>query len=152
MEIDSIISQMQPVGRILSRTGTLFLQYLNEKLDYLDIERSFYALILIDLGQTNLTQQELACQLEIDKVSVVRIIDYLTGKGYVQRVRSSVDRRKYCLTLTRKAKENLPDIQKAIQEANDTAFQGLTEFQKSEFISTIGIIKNNLSKAKNTSI
>ena len=147
MEIDSISSQIQPLGRILSRTGILFLQYLNEKLDYLDIERSFYALMLIDLGQTNLTQQELACQLEIDKVSVVRIVDYLTGKGYVQRVRSSVDRRKYCLTLTGKAKEKLPDIKRAIQQANDTAFKGLNEFQKKEFISTIGIIKKNLSKA-----
>ena len=152
MEIDSISSQMQPVGRNLSRTGTLFLQYLNEKLDHLDIERFFYALILIELGHTNLTQQELACQLEIDKVSVVRIVDYLTGKGYVKRVRSSVDRRKYCLSLTGKAKEKLPDIKKAIQEANDTAFHGLNESQKNEFISTIGIIKKNLSKSKNACI
>lgn len=146
MEINSISSQIQPLGRILSRTGTLFLQYLNEKLDYLDIERSFYALILIDLGQTNLTQQELACQLEIDKVSVVRIVDYLSDKGYVQRIRSSVDRRKYCLTLTGKAKEKLQDIKCAIQQANDIAFKGLNELQRREFISTLGIIKNNLSK------
>ncbi|MEI6141272.1 MAG: MarR family transcriptional regulator [Mariniphaga sp.] len=146
MEIDSISSQIQPVGRVLARTGTLFLQYLNEKLDYLDIERSFYALILIDLGQTNLTQQELACQLEIDKVSVVRIVDYLSGRGYVQRIRSSIDRRKYCLTLTGKAKEKLPEIKCAIQEANDTAFKGLNELQRREFISTLGIMKNNLRK------
>ena len=147
MELETIRSQIQPVGRILSRTGWLFLQLLNEKLDYLDIERSFYALILINRGQANLTQQELASQLEIDKVSVVRIIDYLTGKGYVQRIKSSVDRRKYCLTLTEKANEKLPDIIKAIQEANDIAFRGLNESQKREFVSTIGIIKDNLSKA-----
>ena len=147
MELETVRSQIQPVGRILSRTGRLFLQLLNEKLDYLDIERSYYALILINRGQANLTQQELACQLEIDKVSVVRIVDYLTGKGYVQRIRSSVDRRKYCLTLTEKANEKLPDIIKAIQEANDIAFKGLSESQTSEFISTIGIIKENLSKA-----
>ena len=147
MEIETIRSQIQPVGRILSRTVRLFLQLLNEKLDHLDIERSFYALILINMGHTNLTQQELASQLEIDKVSVVRIVDYLTGKGYVHRIRSSVDRRKYFLTLTEKANEKLPDIIKAIQEANDTAFKGLSESQKREFITTIGIIKENLSKA-----
>lgn len=150
MEEKQNIQQIQPIGRILSHTGRSFLQLLNEKLNYLDIERSYYALILIDLGHGELTQKELACKLETDKVSVVRIVDYLSGKGYLKRVRSSVDRRKYCLTLTDKAKEKLPDIKKSLQEVTDIAFNGLTELQQAEFLSILGIIKDNLSKANNT--
>ena len=144
------IQQLQPIGRILSHTGRSFLQLLNEKLNYLDIERSYYALILIDLGQGDLTQKELACQLETDKVSVVRIVDYLGGKGYVKRVKSAVDGRKYCLTLTDRAKEILPGIKKSMKEVTAVAYNGLTELQQTEFLSILGIIKDNLSKANNT--
>jgi len=144
------IQELQPIGRILSHTGKSFLHLLNEKLGYLDIDRSYYALILIDLGQGDLTQKNLAYQLETDKVSVVRIVDYLSGNGYVKRVRSSVDRRKYCLTLTDKAKDKLPGIKKSMQEVSATAYHGISSVQQKEFLSVLGIIKNNLSKANNS--
>jgi DNA-binding MarR family transcriptional regulator len=150
MEEAKNIQQIQPIGRILSHTGRSFLQLLNKKLNHLDLERSYYALILIDLGQGELTQKELACQLETDKVSIVRIVDYLAGKGYVKRVKSSFDGRKYCLTLTDKAKEVLPGIKNSMKEVTAVAFSGLTELQQTEFRSILGIIKDNLSKANNT--
>jgi len=152
MEVNQDIQQIQPIGRILSHTGRSFLQLLNKKLNHLDIERSYYALILIDLGQGELTQKELAVELETDKVSVVRIVDYLSGKGYVKRVRSSVDRRKYFLTLTVKAKEKLPGIKNSMQEVTAVAFNGLTVLQQADFRSILNIIKNNLSKANNTGL
>lgn len=142
-------STIQPLGRILSLTGKSFLCLINEKLSYLDIERNYYALMLIELGDGYLTQKKLASQLQTDKVSVVRVVDYLSEKGYVERVESSIDRRKYCLTLTDKAKAVLPGIKKSMQEVTLTAYEGLTEKQQAEFISTLGQIKNNLSKANN---
>jgi DNA-binding MarR family transcriptional regulator len=107
---------------------------------------------LIETAEGNLTQNELAGQLETDKVSIVRIVDYLTAKGYVKRIRSSADKRKYCLTLTDKAKEIMPGIRKSIQEATATAFSGFTELQKTEFLSVLGQIKKNLCKANNISV
>ncbi len=151
MEINQDINQVQPIGRILSRTGRSFLHLLNEKLNYLDIERDYYALLLIELGDGSLTQKELARQLETDKVSVVRVVDYLAGKGYITRVKSPTDRRKYSISLTDKAKEKLPGIKKSMQEVTETGFNGLTENQQAEFISVLGVIKNNLSKANNIS-
>jgi len=136
----------QPLGRILSHIGKSFLQLLNAKLDYLDIERNFYALILIESSETGLTQQELAELMNIDKVSVVRIIDYLSSKGYVKRAKDALDRRKYCLVLTAKAEKEMPEIKKVLAEATNIAFKGLTKTQVAEFYYTIEIIKNNLNK------
>jgi len=149
MENNSAIPPIQPLGRFLSLTGKSFLHLLCEELSDLDIDRNYFALILIEHGEGNLTQKELAGQLETDKVSVVRVVDYLSAKGYVQRVGSLVDRRKYCLTLTDKAKEVLPGIKKSMQEITATAFEGLTGVQQVEFISTLSQIKKNLRKAKN---
>jgi len=130
------IHTFQPLGRMLSRLGKSYLQLLNSRLNFLDIQRNYYALLLIELGESNITQNELAQQLETDKVSIVRIIDHLSAKGYVNRIRSSKDRRKYCLTLTDKA----------------IAFEGMSETRKSAFYLTLNTIKNNLQKAKITGI
>lgn len=142
------ILQLPPLGKVFTLTGKSFLHLLNEKLSHLDIDRDYYALILIEKGEGLLTQNELAAKLETDKVSVVRIVDYLTSKGYVKRMASAADKRKYCLTLTDKAIEVLPGIKQSMQESTETAFNGLTQSQKDEFMSLLGQIKSNLSKAK----
>ena len=149
---DKNILQLPPLGKVFTLTGKSFLHLLNEKLSYLDIDRDYYALILIEAGNGNLTQNELAGMLETDKVSVVRIVDYLTLKGYVKRQENAADKRKYCLTLTEKARETLPEIKRSMQESTETAFTGLSESQQTTFLSLLGQIKNNLSKAKNTGL
>ncbi len=146
------LQKIQPLGRILSHTGKSFLQLLNQKLSYLDIERNYYSLILIELGEGTLTQTGLASQLGTDKVSVLRIVDYLTAKGYIKRVKSPEDRRRYCLTLTAKAIQKLPGIKNALQEVTSAAVNGLTEQQQEDFYSMLGIIRNNLSKANTSGI
>jgi MarR family transcriptional regulator, transcriptional regulator for hemolysin len=144
------IITLQPLGRILSHLGNNYLQQLNSRLNYLDIERYYYALLLIESRE--ITQNELAIRLETDKVSVVRIIDYLASKGYVDRVKSLGDRRKYCLTLTDKAKEAIPGIKKSLDEVTSVAFEGLSEAEKDGFYAALDTIKNNLRKANTTGI
>ena len=152
MENSLDIKTQQPLGRILSGLGKSYLQLLNTRLNYLDIERNYYALLLIELGESKITQNELACRLETDKVSVVRIIDYLASKGYVDRIKSSEDKRKYCLTLTEKAKKAIPGIKKSLSEVTSTAFEDLSEAQESAFYLTMDTIKNNLQKANKLGI
>lgn len=144
--------QLPPLGKVFTLTGKSFLSLLNEKLSHLDIDRDYYALILIEMGNGCLTQNELAGKLETDKVTVVRIVDYLTTKGYVKRVASVEDKRKYCLTLTDKARTVLPGIRQSMHESTETAFGGLTGTQRQEFMALLGQIKSNLSKAKNSSL
>lgn len=146
------IKIIEPVGKILSQSGKAFLRLLNAKLNFLDIDRDYYALLLIEQGDGAITQNELARQLETDKVSIVRIIDYLAEKGYVERVRSSSDGRKQCLTLTDKAKKAIPSIKKSFREVTETALQGLSENRKSEFYLALETIKHNLINANTAGI
>ena len=92
-----------------------------------------------------ITQQELAELLESDKVSVVRIIDYFEGRGYVRRVKDPSDKRKYRLTLTDKAEREMPLIRNAIEEVVQKASMGLSTEQIKAFYKTLNIIKNNMN-------
>jgi DNA-binding MarR family transcriptional regulator len=148
---NATLSVEQPIGRILSHLGRSFLSNLNRKLNHLDIERNYYALLLIENADGDITQQDLANLLDTDKVSIVRIIDYLSENGYVKRVRNSKDRRKYSLVLTAKAKKETSKIQSAINEITSSAFKGISDSQKQIFYKTLKSIKKNLN-AYNKSI
>lgn len=136
----------QPLGRILSGLGKGYLHLLRAKLHNLDIDRNYFALVVIESHNGSITQNELALLLDTDKVSIVRIIDYLSGKGYVQRIRKTDDRRKHSLVLTHKGRYALPEIKQSFSEINKLVLNGLNDTQVLELTETIRKIKNNLKE------
>lgn len=141
----------EPIGRKMDKVGRMFQVELQSELQHLDIERSFYPLMLIEAGN-GITQQELADKLFCDKVQVVRIIDYLSSNGYVERVQNQTDKRKYELTITEKARLVLPDIKKAISNTSSIAMKGLSENQVSQLYSMVSLIESNLISHKNRNL
>lgn len=136
----------QPLGRMLSMVGKGYLHLLRLKLQHLDIDRNYYALILIDKYDGIITQQELALMLDSDKVSIVRIVDYLSENGYVQRKRKTEDRRKHSLNLTAKGKLAIPEIKISFAEINDIVLNGLERQQIVELTQTINKLKLNITQ------
>jgi len=138
----------QPLGRILSILAKDYLHLLRQRLQHLDIDRNYYALVLIEIHQGIITQQELASLLDSDKVSIVRIVDYLSEKGYIQRIRMSEDRRKHNLILTTKGKQAIPEIKKSFSELNALVLNGLEKSQVKELSHVINKIKYNITKTQ----
>ena len=133
----------EPVERIMGKISKISQGIVQGNLSHLDIDRSFYPLLLIDAGN-GITQQELARELSCDKVQVVRIIDYLSSNGYVDRIPNKTDKRKYELSVTDKAAKVIPDIKKAFDELSAITLNGLTTKQKNELYSLLTIIVSNL--------
>ena len=133
----------EPVERIMGKISKMSQDTLQQILSHLDIDRSFYPLLLIEAGN-GITQQELAHELLCDKVQVVRIIDYLSQNGYVNRLPNKTDKRKYELVITEKAKMVIPDIKKAFLELSAVSLKGFTENQKNVLYSMLVIIESNL--------
>jgi len=131
----------------MDKIGKMFQAKIQSDLAHLDIDRSFYPLLLIESGN-GITQQELASKLLCDKVQVVRIVDYLSSNGYVERLQNPVDRRKYELTITDKARKVLPDIKKTLENATSVATNGLSESQVNELQNMLVIIERNLLSDK----
>ena len=136
----------RPLGRTLSILGKSYLHLLRVRLKHLDIDRNYYALLLIGSMDGVITQQELALMLETDKVSIVRVVDYLTLKGYVKRIRKPDDMRKRSLKLTEKAILAIPEIRKSINELNELVLNGVDITRIHELSETIRIIKSNMTE------
>jgi len=134
----------EPVERIMGKISKISQSIVQGNLSHLDIDRSFYPLLLIDAGN-GITQQELARELSCDKVQVVRIIDYLSSNGYVERIPNKNDKRKYDLSVTDKARKVIPDIKKAFDELSFITLKGLTMKQKDELFTMLTIVVTNLN-------
>jgi MarR family transcriptional regulator, transcriptional regulator for hemolysin len=136
----------QPLGRVLSSLGKGYLQLLRAKLQHLDIDRNYFALVLIENMEGTITQQELALLLDTDKVSVVRVVDYLSEKGYIRRVKKAEDRRKHNLVLTDKARLALPEIKQSFTEINMKIINGLESSEVSVLNQAIVTIRSNIKQ------
>ena len=102
-------------------------------------------MVLVERFDNQISQQELSFQLGSYKVSVVRVVHYLSGKGYIVRRKSEGDKRKYNLCLTEKALLVLPEIKQAIKELNELILSGLNDSQKTGLIETMAKLKSNLN-------
>jgi DNA-binding MarR family transcriptional regulator len=138
----------EPIGRVMGKISRMFLANLQRNLSHLDIGRSYYPLILIEAGAGNLTQQELSEKLLCNKVQAVRIIDYLSSNGYVERVQNLKDRRKYNLEITKKARRILPDIKQAIDSTTAMAVDSIPENKVDEIYVLLKRIELNLALNK----
>lgn len=134
-----------PLGRSLAILAKTYYGALTKRLEHLEIERYYSILILIEIHGMNCTQQFICDELKMDKVSMVRIIDYLIEKKFVKKVVNSKDRREHFIQLTNKAIKLLPAIHKAIEEVNSAALKGINHDKRKELYAHLNAIQRNLA-------
>ncbi len=140
------LSQSLPLGRRFGLLMRLYFGALTKKLEQLDIDRHFSILILIEDSEEGFcNQQYLSNTLNIDKTSMVRMIDYLVGKGYIRRASNPEDRREHRILLTEKAHRILPRIHRAINDLNSKATNGLNTSQLKQFYKDLDLLAENLA-------
>lgn len=133
-----------PLGKKFSLLTKYYIGIVSQKLADLDIERYYHALVIIHESQNAICQKELAKEIHADNVTMVRIVDYLSDKGFIKRVQSKDDRRYYHLMLTEKAQKALPKIKAAFDEANAICFSGFKSSEKEEFKRLLTKMGDNL--------
>lgn len=140
------IKAKAPVSLYFNLLAKKYIGAVAKKLSHLEIDKYFYVLMVIDKHNNKITQQGLADYFQIDKASLVRILDYLATNSMLERKVNEQDRREHLLVLTYKAKQILPEIQAAYEEINQTALKGLSEQQIDAFYATLDTICTNLAE------
>ncbi|MCC7332122.1 MAG: MarR family transcriptional regulator [Flavobacteriales bacterium] len=123
----------QSFGRALAVITKNYWGALSKKLEKHGLDRYFSVLIAIDKAQTKCTQQSLCNLLKIDKVGMVRQLDYLVYKGFIERTVNQNDRREHLINLTKKGKEFMPFVHKGINELNSIVFNGFSKQEQDSF-------------------
>ena len=131
----------------LNLTGCKLKQYLAAKLRKNDVPLTPEQFMLIDLlwNQGEMTQQQLADQLQKDKNSVTKLVDAIEKKGFVIRKQNPHDRRANTLVLTEKANELKPGAKQKGISILDQILEGISEDELRSFLSTIRKLNANMT-------
>jgi DNA-binding MarR family transcriptional regulator len=139
------INYSDAIGLYFYLLDKMYQKLLSYDLEFTGLERYFMVLWAIDESE-QLTQQNLADLLKIDKASVVRIADDLEKKGFIQRIVSPTDKRAYFLELGKKGVRYIKDIREAIDNLNAEMFMGFSAKEKEMFMELLHKAYQNLSQ------
>ena len=103
--------------------------------------------MLIDLlwNQGEMTQQQLADQMQKDKNSVTKLVDAIERKGFVIRKQNINDRRANTLVLTEKANQLKPDAKQKGISILDNMLEGIDEDELRSFLVTLKKLNGNMT-------
>ncbi|MFC5587171.1 MarR family winged helix-turn-helix transcriptional regulator [Nitratireductor kimnyeongensis] len=96
------------------------------------------------LQHDGVSQARLAELLEVEPISVSRMVDRLAESGWVERRFSRTDRRVRMIYPTRKAREARSGIQQIAATVHDEALSGLDEEERRLLIDVLGKVALNL--------
>lgn len=131
----------------LNLTGCKLKQFLAAKLRQMDVPLTPEQFMLIDLlwNQGEMTQQQLADQLQKDKNSVTKLIDAIERKGFVIRKPNIHDRRANILVLTEKANQLKPGAKQKGISILDQMLEGISEEELRKFLITLHKLNSNMT-------
>jgi MarR family transcriptional regulator for hemolysin len=142
------VKLIEPISRKLIVLGKAYLAVLSSNMEYLDMDKYYYALSVICYHDGELTQNALAEILGKDKSIIVKIIDTLTDKGFVYRQKNPADRRQHLLRVTEKAKQAVPHILTEFENMNQSAAKNIPAHDMEIFERVLGKMKENLQEFK----
>ncbi|RUM56476.1 MAG: MarR family transcriptional regulator [Marinomonas sp.] len=93
-----------------------------------------------------LRQKALADILEIQPITIARLIDQLSDEGLVERRPDPTDRRAHCLYLTDQAQALLDDIGVVVEDVNRKAVAGLSADEIDQLLHLLKVMHSNLSQ------
>ena len=138
----------QSVGVLLIDVARLLRRNFNRRAQALGLTQpQWQALARISQNQ-GMNQACLADMLEVQPITLARLIDRLEAAGWVERRPDPADRRAQRLYLTVKAEPLLDDMRALAAETREEALQGLGDAERRRLIGALKTIKGNLVRAE----
>lgn len=95
----------ESVGFLLSKAAELVTADFEQSLRPYDIRARDYGVLTLLHQRGALSQQGIGERLQIDRTTMVSVIDDLESAGLVERTKDPADRRRYAVTLTNKGRD-----------------------------------------------
>jgi DNA-binding MarR family transcriptional regulator len=143
--MNKTICRSLPLGRSLAILTKSYYGALTNRLEHLEIERYYSILILIESLENGCTQQYICDQLKMDKVSMVRIINFLIEKKYLRKIQT-LQTKSLFVELTKKSIKMLPEIHQAIDAVNAYALNGISASQQKTLYRNLSKMQTNLEE------
>jgi MarR family transcriptional regulator, transcriptional regulator for hemolysin len=112
----------------------------------LPIKRSEAAVLVRVDREPGTSQIQLAEQMDLDPIALVRLIDSLQEGGLIERRPHAHDRRIRTLWLTEAAQPILAQVQAVAVEVLAQALEGIPEIERERFLDLLVTVRSNLAR------
>lgn len=136
-----------PVGFLLHDVARLMRRRFEQRASALGFTRAQWQVLLHLSRNEGIHQAGLADILEVEPISLVRILDKLQARGLVERRQDAGDRRCWRLYLTPEAHPSLALLQDIGEQTRAEGLAGIDQPDRDALVRALTILKTNLVDA-----
>jgi DNA-binding MarR family transcriptional regulator len=134
-----------PIGFLLSDTARLVRRRFDDLARSIGVTRAQWRVLTALTRHEGQTQGALAELLEVEAITLCRMIDRLEEAGHVERRRSPVDRRAWNIYLTDRARPLIDQLRAIADQVIDRALAGIDPQDRDRLTDLLTQIRGNLS-------
>lgn len=135
-------------GHLIRIAHRLFQQALQVQLVNHGVKLSHWHCLRYLMEEGGLTQKELSKRVHVNESTIVAVIQEMEDIGLIKRIRTPLDRRKYALSLTAKAKRITKKLLPVAREVNKQGTKNMTAEETKLFNTLTQNIIANLKETK----
>lgn len=140
-------ARVPTIGFVLHDVGRLMRKRFEQQAAHLGFTRSQWLVLLHLAKNEGIHQAGLAEILEVEPITLVRILDKLEGRGLIERRQHPTDRRLWLLYLDPKARPSLEPLHEIGEATRAEALAGLSDADRAALLRMLGAVKANLVEA-----
>jgi MarR family transcriptional regulator for hemolysin len=140
-------SQNREILFTISDVGRLLRTYADQKARLHGMTRAQWAVLLQLERREGLKQSDLAECLDIQPITLTRLVDRLCDNGLIERRPDPNDRRAKRLYLTPAARPLLDRIATQVEELAETVLAGVERAAVGVMLTQLGLARDNLKQA-----
>ncbi|QNA84019.1 MarR family transcriptional regulator [Sphingomonas sp. So64.6b] len=135
------------LGFLISDVSRLMRRRFDERARLIGVTRAQWRTLFIVSRNEGANQGGLADILEVEPITLCRMIDRLEESGLVERRRDPADRRAWQIFITPKARPLLDQLHKIGEDMFAHALDGITQTKRDDLTAALTLIQNNLNDA-----
>jgi MarR family transcriptional regulator for hemolysin len=132
---------------LISDVGRLLRTYADQKARLHGMTRAQWAVLLRLERREGLKQSELAEALDIQPITLTRLVDRLCASGLIERRADPNDRRAKQLYLTPAARPLIERVIERVEELSQTVLDGIAPAEADLILAKLGLARENLKGA-----
>ncbi len=140
-------SANDPLGLLLHDAARALRRRFDRRASTLGLSTAQWRLLLKVFHEGHSTQARLADQLEIEPISVSRLIDRMVQAGWIAREADPADRRAHRIVATQQSLAVRPEMRRMADEVYAEALAGIGNDDLATLLTGLTTIISNLSAA-----
>ena len=134
------------LGFLLGDAARLLRRSFDERARVLGVTRPQWRVLALLKRFDGSTQVNLADMLDVEPITLGRMVDRLQDAGLVERRADPADRRMWRLHLTSEGEQKITDLRPTALALFDDALAGLDPAQRLELEAMLNIVRANLTR------